>query len=223
MKTIGQHRTTRKRLFLVPQRLVGRCTTLDFFLVLTASRSIVAASPLLRFRDNRWSRYRSNVVSELPTARKPWYSFHPTSLKWPHSLRAMWAQNCLFLINADFVCRRLFHYCLSFSLFLSKGASEAKIVSHWLMFLYILFMNIFFLKFVSKIFFQFFFYIYFQHFFSKFFFLVFSKTFSNMFFESFTLHASPSTETKWTVYVSVLWRIWCAASDRNRTFVSCYV
>ena len=42
-------------------------------MVLTGWRDIVAASPELKFRDRRWNRYCSNVVSGLPTTRKPWW------------------------------------------------------------------------------------------------------------------------------------------------------
>ena len=59
-----------------------------------------------------------------------------------------------------------------------------------------------------------FFEIFFQIFFSIFFPPFFSKCF---FFDSFTLDASPFTKTKRTIYVSVFWKIWYAASGRNWT------
>ena len=50
---------------------VGRRTTLDFFVVLTGCRDIVAASSELKFRDRRWNRFITlksvinNVFSRL--------------------------------------------------------------------------------------------------------------------------------------------------------------
>ena len=76
-----------------------------------------------------------------------------------------------------------------------------------LMLLYIFVINIFVLK----------------YFFSKFF--LFKILFSEFFFQifcskSFILDASPFTETKRTLYVSVLWKIWYAASGLIWIFVS---
>ena len=53
-----------------------------------------------------------------PTAHKPWYIFSPDFVEMAtflHSLCTMRAWNYLFWINAECVCRRLFHYSLSFS------------------------------------------------------------------------------------------------------------
>ena len=51
-------------------------------------------------------------------------------------------------------------------------------------------------------------------FFSK---IFFPQRFQIFFFEGSTLNASPFTETKRTIYVFVLWKIWYAASSRNHT------
>ena len=106
--------------------------------------------------------HESNMVT--------WKFFIRTSLKWPHSLRALRAWNYLFWTNAECTCADFFiipsgviALTPCFSLFLSRGASKAKIVSHLLLFLYIFVFNIFILKYFFSTF-------YFRHFFFKHFF-----------------------------------------------------
>ena len=98
---------------------------------------------------------------------------------------------------------------------------------------------IFFLKLLFQIFFPTFFYLnifskfvfqyFFPNFFSEFFYLKFFLTFFfknfkiNFIFQRLYRNFYSFTETKRTVYVSVLWKIWYAASGRNWTFVSCDV
>ena len=102
----------------------------DFFVVLRVRRFIVGASPKLKFRTTDKAD-TPHVVSGLPTARKPWNIVSPdfvqitTFLAYNAS-----ARHCLFWINAEFICRRGFHYSLSIALFLPKGARKAKVVWH---------------------------------------------------------------------------------------------
>ena len=160
-------------------------------LFLRARRFIVRASPELKFRTTDEA-YTAHMVSGLPTARKQWYIFSPDFLQIATFLACnARAQYCLFWINAECICRRRFHYSLSFVLFLSKGANKAKIVWHltyrycykfWLWTYYccvIYFSTIFFFsKLFSNIFFQ---NVFFNIFFPKFFFQTF---FSNFFFQN---------------------------------------
>ena len=102
----------------------------------------------------------------------------------------MRARNCLFWTNAECVCRKLFHYCLSFFLFLSQGASKAKnsialinvVISFGSeYFCFQIFFPNFCLKFGSKIFFRNIFQFFFQHwFFQNFFFKFFFQSFFSM-------------------------------------------
>ena len=70
-------------------------------------------------------------VSGLPTARKPWYIFSLDFVQIATFLACnASARHRLFWINAECICRRRFHYSLSFALFLSKNVSKAKIMWH---------------------------------------------------------------------------------------------
>ena len=62
------------------------CTTFDFLVVFNG-RSFIVRIRGSKISYDRWSDI-AHMVSELPTARKPWYiSFLPTSFKSRHSLR----------------------------------------------------------------------------------------------------------------------------------------
>ena len=108
-------------------------------------------------------------------------------------------------------------------------APDTATVLHLLMLLYFFVVN----SFVFKIFFQNFFLRLkkkcfqklkkikiFKHFFPNFLNLFLFRFFSS---KGLTLDASPFTVTQRTFHVSVLWKIWYAASGRNWTFVSCDV
>ena len=112
-----QHRTTREQLMYNAQ----------LFVVLSARRFIVEASPELKFHTTDGAD-TALVVSGLAAARKLWYIFSPDFVQIATFLAcSASARHCLFWINAECICRRRFHYFLSFVLFLSKGASKAKI------------------------------------------------------------------------------------------------
>ena len=85
-------------------------TTLDFLVRLNARRFIVGASPELKFRTIDEAD-TAHVVSELPTASKPWYIFSPEFVQTATFLASNASvRHCLFWI----ICHRQFYYsCLS--------------------------------------------------------------------------------------------------------------
>ena len=117
----------------------------------------------------------------------------------------MRARNCIFWINNDCVCRRLFRYSLSFSL----------LAWHELYFLVmsIFIGNFFFQNFLLNIFFPKFFT---QHFFSKIFYstFFFQNFFSIFFFERFTLDAFSFAEPTRTLCICVVKNMIC--SERSK-------
>ena len=103
-------------------------STFDFFVALSARRFIVGASLELRTTDEADT---AHLVNGLPTARKPWYIFSPDLVQIATFLACnASARHRLFWINAECICRRRFHYSISFALFLSEDASKAKIIWH---------------------------------------------------------------------------------------------
>ena len=99
------------------------CTTFDFLVVFNGRRFIVSARGT-KISYDRWSDI-AHVVSELPTARKPWYiSFLPTSFKSLNSLRSVRARDTAYFESYTADVFPVFRPVLS------KGASKAKIVWH---------------------------------------------------------------------------------------------
>ena len=183
-------------------------TTLDFLVVLNARRLIVGASPDLKFRSTDESDI-AHVVSELPTARKPWL-YLISRLRWNRHISCVQCERATLPI--------LNHMPQTFSLLpvcrpvLSKGAKQVKnsealinfainlayeyfcfVIYFSKSFVFKFYLH-FFLNFISNIFFYFisniflnfiskiFFKFYFQKFFSKFLFQIF---FPNFFFKFF--------------------------------------
>ena len=182
-------------------------------MVLCARRFIVGASPELKFRTTDEAD-TAHEVSGLLTGRKPWYIFSPDLVQIATFLACNAStQQCLFWIDAECICRRRFHYSVSFVLFLSKGASKAKIVWHltyqccYKFWLYtFLFCSLFFQNFPKFLI---------QNFFSK-------ISFHNFFFEGSTLDASPFIETKRTLCICVMKNmIYSKRSSLNFRLVWC--
>ena len=99
---------------------------LDFLVVLNARRFIVGASPELKFRTTDEAD-TAHVVSELPTARKPWYIFSPDFVQIASFLASnMRARDSAYFESyaTDVLITPVFRPVLS------KGASKAKIVWH---------------------------------------------------------------------------------------------
>ena len=99
------------------------CTTFDSLVVFNGRRFMVRARGT-KISYDPWSDI-AHVVSELPTARKPWYiSFLPTSFKSRHSLRPVRTRDTayfeLYITDVFPVFRPV----------LSKGANKGKIVWH---------------------------------------------------------------------------------------------
>ena len=83
-------------------------TTLDFLVVLNARRFIVGASPELKFRTTDEAD-TAHVVSDLPTAHKPWYTFslNFVQIRPPQALMQMAATK--FLLPGSVLERRWRH------------------------------------------------------------------------------------------------------------------
>ena len=103
------------------------CTTFNFLVVFNGRRFIVRARGT-KISYDRWSDI-AHVVSELPTARKPWYIFSPDFVQIATFLASNESpRHCLFWI----IYHRRFP-CLSPSFV--AGASKEKIVWHFLVLL----------------------------------------------------------------------------------------
>ena len=142
--------------------------------------------------------FNTLVIFSKHTLLAPKRSFLPTSLKWPHSLRAIRAQNCPFWINAECACA---DFCITpcktyYSLFLSRrGKNIVALINCVLNFCYqyfcfeiflpnIFFLKIFFQTYFSKFFFSTFVFQNFSKFISNFFSKTFFQIFPNIFFKN---------------------------------------
>ena len=149
-------------------------------LLLNARRFMMGASPELKFRTTNETD-TAHVVSELPTARKPWYIFSPEFVQIATFLASNPnARHCLFWV----IRHRRFHYSLSFALFCRKQGKNSVVLINvainfgyeyfrFAIYFLIFFCQNFFPTFCSKIFFQ------------NFFFKQFSTFFFNIVFQKF--------------------------------------
>ena len=176
------------------------CTTFDFLEVLNGRRFIVRASET-KISFHRWSDI-AHVVSELPTARKPWYIFSPDFVQIATFLASNEsARHCLFWIiyHRSFPC---LSPCLCRRVLAKKNSValiNVAINFGYEYFCFVIYFSKFFLaNFFFNIFFLTFFYNIFSQFFSQFFFFNFflkifvPNIFFQLFFEFFVLNSLPS-------------------------------
>ena len=99
-------------------------TTLDFFVVLNSRRFIVGANPELKCCTTDEAD-TAHVVSELPTARKSWIYLFSRLRSNRHIPCVQYERATLPILNHT-ICRRRFHYSLSFALFCRRMLARQK-------------------------------------------------------------------------------------------------